>query len=126
MKLEESVDCAQGAVRAVRYNVEGDYILTCGSNKTVKLWNAKSLVSHWSEDNLSSCKFHKQTILQAQLKTYLGHGDEVLDCKSTCDNSQIVSCGVDKTIILWDVSTGAPQRKWVRYVLFRLVNPNFK
>ena len=47
MKLEESVDCAQGAVRAVRYNVEGDYILTCGSNKTVKLWNAKSLVSHF-------------------------------------------------------------------------------
>ena len=47
MKLEGSVDCAQGAVRAVRYNVEGDYILTCGSNKTVKLWNAKSLVSHF-------------------------------------------------------------------------------
>ena len=47
MKLEGNVDCAQGAVRAVRYNVEGDYILTCGSNKTVKLWNAKSLVSHF-------------------------------------------------------------------------------
>ena len=50
---------------------------------------------------------------QAQLKTYLGHGDEVLDTRSTCDNSQIVSCGLDKTIILWDVSTGVPQRKWV-------------
>ena len=46
------------------------------------------------------------------MKSYLGHGDEVLDTKSTCDNSQVVSCGVDKTIILWDVSTGIPQRKW--------------
>ena len=46
------------------------------------------------------------------MKSYLGHGDEVLDTKSTCDNSQVVSCGVDKTIILWDVSTGIPQKKW--------------
>lgn len=46
------------------------------------------------------------------MKTYQGHGDEVLDTKSTCDNSQVVSCGVDKTVILWDVSTGVPQRKW--------------
>ena len=91
MNLQGSLDCLQGAVRAVRYNVDGDYILTCGSNKTVKLLNAISL---------------------AQLKTYLGHGDEVLDTKSTCDNSQIVSCGQDKTVILWDVSTGVPQRKW--------------
>ena len=45
MKLEGSIDCLQGAVRAVRYNVDGDYILTCGSNKTVKLWNAKTRVS---------------------------------------------------------------------------------
>ena len=44
MKLEGSIDCLQGAVRAVRYNVDGDYILTCGSNKTVKLWNAKTQV----------------------------------------------------------------------------------
>ena len=56
---------------------------------------------------------------QAQLKTYLGHGDEVLDTRSTCDNSQIVSCGLDKTIILWDVSTGVPQRKWVWNLFFR-------
>ena len=46
------------------------------------------------------------------MKTYLGHGDEVLDAKSSCDNSQIVSCGLDKTVILWDVSTGLPQKKW--------------
>ena len=85
MKQQNAVDCQQGAVRAVRYNVDGDYFLTCGSNNTVKLWNAKSLTL---------------------LKTYMGHGDEVLDTKSTCDNSQVVSCGLDKTVVLWDVTTG--------------------
>ena len=45
MKLRDSLDCKQGAVRAIRYNIDGDYILTCGSNKTVKLWNAKTFVS---------------------------------------------------------------------------------
>ena len=43
-----------------------------------------------------------------------------MDTKSTCDNSQIVSCGLDKTVILWDVSTGVPQRKWVN--LYYIVN----
>jgi len=91
MKLYKTIDCQQNAVRTVRYNVDGDYVLTGGSNKSVKLWNATTF---------------------KQLKTYLGHGDDVLDVKSSCDNAQIVSCGLDKTIILWDVSTGNPQRKW--------------
>ena len=112
MQLEISTDCKQGAVRAVRYNVDGDYILTCGSNKTVKLMNAKTHVRLYLQ---RYCKDFSRIafMIQALLKTYLGHGDEVLDAKSTCDNGQVVSCGLDKTVILWDVSTGVPQRKWV-------------
>ena len=34
-----SVACSQGAVRAVRYNVDGNYALTTGSDKSIKLWN---------------------------------------------------------------------------------------
>ncbi|CAB4060415.1 SAMD8 [Lepeophtheirus salmonis] len=66
----QSIDCKQGAVRAVRYNVDGNYCLTCG------------------------------------------HGYEVLDARGSCDNSQIASCGMDKTVILWDVSIGTALRKW--------------
>ena len=54
MKLRDSLDCKQGAVRAIRYNIDGDYILTCGSNKTVKLWNATTFVS--SPNYLYLCK----------------------------------------------------------------------
>ena len=32
------VDCKQGAVRAVRFSVDGNYCLTAGQDKTVKLW----------------------------------------------------------------------------------------
>ncbi|KAJ8916240.1 hypothetical protein NQ315_016379 [Exocentrus adspersus] len=85
-----TIDCNQGAVRAVRFNVDGSYCLTCGSDKKLKLWNPyRSLL----------------------LKTYGGHGNEVLDACGSCDSSQIVSCSSDKSVILWDVTTGQPLRR---------------
>ncbi|XP_046578150.1 WD repeat domain-containing protein 83-like [Haliotis rubra] len=89
--LVTSVDCKQGAVRAVRFNADGNYCLTCGSNKTVKLWNP-----------------HRGSVL----KTYIGHGYEVLDAQSSSDNSQICSGGMDKTVVVFDVSTGHAVRKY--------------
>ena len=38
-KLVNTVECKQGAVRAVRFNTDGNYCITCGSDKSVKLWN---------------------------------------------------------------------------------------
>ncbi|XP_048473880.1 WD repeat domain-containing protein 83 [Rhincodon typus] len=86
-----SFPSGQRAVRAVRFNVDGNYCLTCGSDKTLKLWNP-----------------HRGTLL----KTYSGHGYEVLDAAGSCDNSQICSCGSDKTVVLWDVATGQLVRKF--------------
>lgn len=86
----KTVECNQGAVRAIRYNgkpfewissqnnhwlidnnvsefsiVDGNYCLSCGSDKKIKLWNpVKGLL----------------------LNTYAGHGNEVLDAASSCDN----------------------------------------
>lgn len=34
-----------------------------------------------------------------------------LDNIFVCFNSQIVSCGADKTVIIWDVSSGTPLRR---------------
>ncbi|XP_077988063.1 WD repeat domain-containing protein 83-like [Glandiceps talaboti] len=90
-KLIETVDCKQGAVRAVRFNVDGNYCLTCGSDKSVKLWNP-----------------HRGLLLKA----YQGHGYEVLDAAASSDNSQFTSCGGDKSVILWDVATGQTTRKF--------------
>ena len=78
-------------MRAVRYSVDGNYCMTAGQDKSVKLWKPNK---------------------GRPLKTYSGHGYEVLDVKGSCDNSQIVSCSMDKTIMLWDVSSGNWTRKW--------------
>ena len=37
MDLKAKIDCQQGAVRAVRFNKDGNYCITCGNDKTVKL-----------------------------------------------------------------------------------------
>ncbi|XP_027489476.1 WD repeat domain-containing protein 83-like, partial [Corapipo altera] len=86
-----SLQCGQGAVRAARFNADGNYCLTCGSDKTLKLWNP-----------------HKGTAL----RTYQGHGYEVLDAAGSFDNSQICSGSADKAVALWDVTTGQVVRKY--------------
>lgn len=90
-KLIRTVPCKQGAVRAVRFNGDGNYCITCGSDKSVKLWNP-----------------HRNILL----KTYCGHGYEVLDAQASCDNSQLCSCGMDKSVVLFDVATGNAVRKY--------------
>ncbi|KAJ0051253.1 hypothetical protein NL108_016948 [Boleophthalmus pectinirostris] len=88
--LLRTVDCQQGPVRAVRFNVDGNYFLSCGADKSLKLWSV-----------------NRGTLL----KTYSGHGYEVLDADSSFDNSQLCSCSADKTVILWDVASGQVTRK---------------
>lgn len=75
--------------------VDGEYTLTCGSNKTIKLWNAA-----------------KRLLLQ----TFSGHGGEVIDANSSCDSGQLVTGSVDKTIILWDVTTAQPVRRYRAHI----------
>ncbi|NXO73890.1 WDR83 protein, partial [Phainopepla nitens] len=100
----QTLQCGQGAVRAARFNADGNYCLTCGSDKTLKLWNP-----------------HKGTAL----RTYQGHGYEVLDAagprrahgtlpcpRGSFDNSPICSGGADKAVALWDVTTGQVVRKY--------------
>lgn len=74
----------------MRFNADGNYFMSCGSDKSLKLWSVS-----------------RGTLL----KTYNGHGYEVLDADGSYDNSQICSCSSDKTVILWDVATGQVTRK---------------
>ena len=48
----------EGAILAVRFNADGRYCLTCGRDRTLRLWNP-----------------HKGL----PIKTYLGHGRDVKD-----------------------------------------------
>uniref|UniRef100_A0A1B0D179 WD repeat domain-containing protein 83 n=1 Tax=Phlebotomus papatasi TaxID=29031 RepID=A0A1B0D179_PHLPP len=87
---KKSINCNQGAIRAVRYNADGAYALTCGSDKKIKLLNP---------------------LTETLLKTYGGHGDEVLDVVGSCDSAKILSGSLDKSLIYWDVTTGQVIRR---------------
>uniref|UniRef100_A0A915PRP1 WD repeat domain-containing protein 83 n=1 Tax=Setaria digitata TaxID=48799 RepID=A0A915PRP1_9BILA len=89
--LLRTINCNQGAVRAVRFNVDGNYCLSCGADKSVKLWNP-----------------YKGTML----KTYTGTGWEVLDAQGSSDNSMILAGGTDKQLTIFDVETGKITRRW--------------
>ncbi|PAA73190.1 hypothetical protein BOX15_Mlig010980g1, partial [Macrostomum lignano] len=83
--------CGQGAVRCVRFNADGNYCLTGGADKSLKLWNpAKSLL----------------------LRSYLGHGQEVLAVACACDNANLASGGEDKMVAYWDTASGTAVRKY--------------
>jgi mitogen-activated protein kinase organizer 1 len=80
-----------GPILAVRFNSDGNYCLTCGQDRIVKLWNAAK----------GLC-----------VKSYLGHGHEVFDVAVSGDNSRLASCGGDKTVFYWDVASGNTIRKF--------------
>lgn len=55
--LKRKFDCNQGAIRAVRYNIDGNYCLVCTSDRRLRLYNPTTGLL---------------------LKSYDGHGEEVL------------------------------------------------
>ncbi|CAJ0958813.1 unnamed protein product, partial [Mesorhabditis belari] len=89
--LLRKIDCNQQAVRNVKYNVDGNYVLTCGSDKTIKLWNPNT---------------------GAHVSTFMGVGNEILDMASSSDNSQLAAGGLDKCVTVIDVETGKTVRKY--------------
>ncbi|KAG7539215.1 WD40 repeat [Arabidopsis suecica] len=81
----------EGAVLAARFNGDGNYALTCGKDRTIRLWNP-----------------HRGILI----KTYKSHGREVRDVHVTSDNAKFCSCGGDRQVYYWDVSTGRVIRKF--------------
>eukprot|EP00879_Flechtneria_rotunda_P024816 GHRR01026334.1.p1 GENE.GHRR01026334.1~~GHRR01026334.1.p1 ORF type:complete len:291 (+),score=65.69 GHRR01026334.1:131-1003(+) len=81
----------EGPVTAVKFNSKGSYCVSCGKDRTLRLWNP-----------------HKGFAI----KVYKGHGYEVRDVSVSNDNSQMASVGGDKQVFLWDVASGNVIRKF--------------
>ncbi|TMW63253.1 hypothetical protein Poli38472_002194 [Pythium oligandrum] len=89
-----------GPVNAVRFNEKGTYVMTCGQDKTIRLWNPHRDGLEQQGDGLL-------------IKTYQGrHGYDVQDVAIAADNSKFASCGRDKAVFMWDVPTGKVIRKF--------------
>ncbi|KAJ3407290.1 Cullin-4B [Chytriomyces hyalinus] len=91
MKRINTLKGHTGAVNVAVFNKGGDYVATGGADKTVKLWNPASALC---------------------VKTYTGHGYEVLDIAISSDNAKFTSVGGDKAALLWDVGTGKVIRRF--------------
>ena len=81
----------EGTVNCVRYNKDGNYILSGGSDRTIRLWNP-----------------HKGFLV----KKYCAHAQQVLGLCSSDDNAKLASVGGDKLVFYWDVATGRIIRKF--------------
>ncbi|KAJ3023487.1 WD repeat-containing protein 83 [Thoreauomyces humboldtii] len=83
-----------GPVHAVRYSQDGNYILTAGSDRLVRLWSAQTGLA---------------------IKTYEAHGKAVLALAippAGADNSRFASASEDRSVFVWDVGTGHPIRRF--------------
>jgi mitogen-activated protein kinase organizer 1 len=80
-----------GHVWVVRYNSKGNYCMSGGQDKSVKLWNP-----------------HKGTLVQS----YKDHSKEVMDLCIAKDNSHFTSVSCDRVAIVWDVETSTPRVKY--------------
>lgn len=79
------------AINACQYNTTGEYILTGGKDRTIRLWNPEKRYC---------------------IKTYEAHGWEVFDLAVSPENGKFASCGGDKTVFLWDVLSGTTLRRF--------------
>jgi len=81
----------KGPVHVARYaKGTAKYVLTGGQDRTIRLWNPA---------------------LGTEIKTFAGHGYEVLSISVSHDNSKFASSGGDRSVFLWDVATGVTTRR---------------
>ncbi|KAJ3188406.1 WD repeat-containing protein 83 [Gaertneriomyces sp. JEL0708] len=84
----------KGPIHSASYSQDGNYCLTAGADRTVRLWNPETGLL---------------------LKTYEGHGKDVFDVaipRAGADNSRFASCSGDRAVYIWDVGTGKPIRRF--------------
>eukprot|EP00474_Spongospora_subterranea_P010754 CRZ11212.1 hypothetical protein [Spongospora subterranea] len=90
-----SIPAHDGAVLALTYNSDGNYAISGGRDKIIRLWNTE-----------------KGTLI----KEYSGaHGYEVRDIACSHDNSRMASCGGDRTVFVTEIATSRVIRRFARH-----------
>mmetsp|Transcript_37121 Transcript_37121/g.82588 ORF Transcript_37121/g.82588 Transcript_37121/m.82588 type:complete len:325 (+) Transcript_37121:167-1141(+) len=69
----------------VKYNREGDLLVTCAKNLQPCLW--------WSETG-------------QRIGTYEGHNGAVWSCDVTVDSDRLITASADQTVRIWQLNTG--------------------
>jgi mitogen-activated protein kinase organizer 1 len=82
-----------GAVQCATFNAARTFCLTGGVDRTVALWNPY------------------RTRASSPLARYRGPGSDVRAIASSGDGSRIAACGGDRCAFVWDVVSGASERR---------------
>ncbi|ETO08206.1 hypothetical protein RFI_29183 [Reticulomyxa filosa] len=80
-----------GNVTSAYFSPDGQTVVSCSWDKTIRLWDADS---------------------GQELQIWKGHSDTVTEAQFSPDGNTIVSSSWDKTIRLWDVKSGQELQKW--------------
>ncbi|ORE20159.1 WD40 repeat-like protein [Rhizopus microsporus] len=93
-RLELTLKGHKGPVNDVCYNHSGQYCLSAGRDRSIRLWNPSTgLLLH----------------------TYTGHSRDALAVTASPDNAKIASGGADRSVILWDVGSGEILRRYTAH-----------
>ncbi|KAH7329755.1 quinon protein alcohol dehydrogenase-like superfamily [Rhizoctonia solani] len=78
----------EGRVLSMNLSPDGAYMVTAGSDQTIRLWQADTGIPI--------------------NKPFRGHTSEVLVAKFSPDGTRLISGSADRTVRIWDVNTGSP------------------
>lgn len=81
-------------IHHVAYSKDGKRLLSCGADKTVRVWNVSNMPC------IVSTSLDEQTVCEHTLH----HGSHVYSAEFL--NNFVVSCGFDAKVYLWSLSTG--------------------
>eukprot|EP01138_Halocafeteria_seosinensis_P004408 gb/GECG01004509.1/.p1 GENE.gb/GECG01004509.1/~~gb/GECG01004509.1/.p1 ORF type:complete len:380 (+),score=47.23 gb/GECG01004509.1/:1-1140(+) len=109
----------RGAVFRAKFTSDGNYCMTAGHDKTVRLWNPHKNSRGEGEEQTSPeepprrKKSRKQETETAMLvKTWdKVHSSAVYDVAVAHDNDMFASCGRDKPVYVWSVSKDTVTRR---------------
>ena len=94
-------------MNVVRFTVDGNYCLSAGDDRTVRLWNP-----HKDSPSISAAAAASAVPRALLVKAYGGvHGYSILDVAIASDNARFVSAGVDKALFVFDVVSGRLVRR---------------
>ena len=85
---------------------ENNMLATCSADTEIKLWERKPAIS---EDGSNQTDSKGNNILSTDFELkmrFVGHKKWVWDCDFSVDSNYLLSCSSDKSIRIWNISTG--------------------
>ncbi|CAD6190479.1 unnamed protein product [Caenorhabditis auriculariae] len=131
--LRNTLEAQKGPISALRWNYNGDYLISSSVDKSVVAWDLRNTtaskaaiaqqfsvhntsvvdISWVSYDSFISCSTDKTIKLceigmEGSRKTFLGHTDDINAVSYNHNCNRFASCSDDRTVKIWSVNESFP------------------